>query len=323
MHMSLNKTLISFALGCGVLASSTAWSADYPSKAIRLIVPYSAGGGADNAARIIAKALGDTLKQPIVIENKAGASGSIGATQVARAPADGYTLLYDASSFSINPVLRKLPYDPLKDFIAVSKVVSSPYLMVVPANSPYDSVKSYVDAAQASPGKLTFASYGIGSPVHIVGELLKQETGVDIVHVPYKGGAPALVDVMGGVVDTYFANAASAMSYIRGKKLKALATTAAKRSSDLPDVATMEEQGVKMDVSEWNGIFAPAGTPEPVISKLSEAIGTALKDPATIKQLNNLGMQVEGSSPEAFKAFITNELTRWDAVAKKNNIRLD
>lgn len=323
MHMSLNKTLIVFAMSCGVLTSGSAWSADYPNKAIRMIVPYSAGGGADNAARIIAKTLGDTLKQPIVIENKPGASGSIGATQVARAPADGYTLLYDASSFSINPVLRKLPYDPLKDFIAVSKVVSSPYLMVVPTNSAYDSVKSYVDAAKASPGKLTFASYGIGSPVHIVGELLKQETGVDIVHVPYKGGAPALIDVMGGVVDTYFANAASAMSYIRGEKLKALATTAAKRSSDLPDVATMTEQGVKMDVSEWNGIFAPAGTPEPVISKLSQAIGTALKDPATIRQLNNLGMQVEGSSPEAFKSFITNELTRWDAVAKKNNIRLD
>ena len=323
MHMSLNKTVISFVLGCSVLASGAAWSADYPGKAIRLIVPYSAGGGADNAARIIAKGLGDTLKQPIVIENKPGASGSIGATQVARAPADGYTLLYDASSFSINPVLRKLPYDPLKDFIAVSKVVSSPYLMVVPTNSPYESVQSYVDAAKASPGKLTFASYGIGSPVHIVGELLKQETSVDIVHVPYKGGAPALVDVMGGVVDTYFANAASAMSYIRGGKLKALATTAAKRSSDLPDVATMAEQGVKMDVSEWNGIFAPAGTPEPVISKLSAAISTALKDPATIKQLNNLGMQVEGSSPQAFTSFITNELTRWDAVAKKNNIRLD
>jgi len=321
--MSLNQPLLSLALAGSLLASGTALAADYPAKAIRMIVPYSAGGGADNAARIIAKSLGDTLKQPIVIENKAGASGSIGATQVARAAADGYTLLYDASSFSINPVLRKLPYEPLKDFVPVSKVVSSPYLMVVPQNSPYNSVQSYVDAAKAAPGKLTFASYGIGSPVHIVGELLKQETGINIVHVPYKGGAPALVDVMSGVVDTYFANAASAMSYIRGKKLKALATTAAKRGNDLPDVPTMAEQGVKMDVSEWNGIFAPAGTPEPVIKKLSEAIATALKDPQTIKQLNNLGMQVEGTSPEAFRTFISNELTRWGDVAKKNNIKLD
>lgn len=321
--MSLNQPLLSLALAGSLLASGTALAADYPAKAIRMIVPYSAGGGADNAARIIAKSLGDTLKQPIVIENKAGASGSIGATQVARAAADGYTLLYDASSFSINPVLRKLPYEPLKDFVPVSKVVSSPYLMVVPQNSPYNSVQSYVDAAKSAPGKLTFASYGIGSPVHIVGELLKQETGINIVHVPYKGGAPALVDVMSGVVDTYFANAASAMSYIRGKKLKALATTAAKRGDDLPDVPTMAEQGVKMDVSEWNGIFAPAGTPEPVIKKLSEAIATALKDPQTIKQLNNLGMQVEGTSPEAFRTFISNELTRWGDVAKKNNIKLD
>jgi len=321
--MSLNQTALSLALAGSLLASGAAMAADYPAKAIRMIVPYSAGGGADNAARIIAKSLGDTLKQPIVIENKAGASGSIGATQVARATADGYTLLYDASSFSINPVLRTLPYEPLKDFVPVSKVVSSPYLMVVPQNSPYSSVRSYVDAAKAAPGKLTFASYGIGSPVHIVGELLKQETGINIVHIPYKGGAPALVDVMSGVVDTYFANAASAMSYIRGKKLKALATTAAKRGDDLPDVPTMAEQGVKMDVSEWNGIFAPAGTPEPVIKKLSEAIATALKDPQTIKQLNNLGMQVEGTSPEAFRTFISNELTRWGDVAQKNNIKLD
>ncbi|ETF04347.1 MFS transporter [Advenella kashmirensis W13003] len=321
--MSLNQTALSLALAGSLLASGAAMAADYPVKAIRMIVPYSAGGGADNAARIIAKSLGDTLKQPIVIENKAGASGSIGATQVARATADGYTLLYDASSFSINPVLRKLPYEPLKDFVPVSKVVSSPYLMVVPENSPYNSVQSYVDAAKAAPGKLTFASYGIGSPVHIVGELLKQETGINIVHVPYKGGAPALVDVMSGVVDTYFANAASAMSYIRGKKLKALASTAAKRGDDLPDVPTMAEQGVKMDVSEWNGIFAPAGTPEPVIKKLSEAIATALKDPQTIQQLNNLGMQVEGTSPEAFRTFISNELTRWGDVAQKNNIKLD
>ena len=321
--MSLNHTALSLALAGSLLVSGAAMAADYPTKAIRMIVPYSAGGGADNAARIIAKALGDTLKQPIVIENKAGASGSIGATQVARAAADGYTLLYDASSFSINPVLRKLPYEPLKDFVPVSKVVSSPYLMVVPQNSPYNSVQSYVDAANAAPGKLTFASYGIGSPVHIVGELLKQETGINIVHVPYKGGAPALVDVMSGVVDTYFANAASAMSYIRGNKLKALATTAGKRGDDLPDVPTMAEQGVKMDVSEWNGIFAPAGTPEPVIKKLSEAIATALKDPQTIKQLNNLGMQVEGTSPEAFRTFISNELTRWGDVAQKNNIKLD
>lgn len=321
--MSLNQTALSLALAGSLLASGAAMAADYPVKAIRMIVPYSAGGGADNAARIIAKSLGDTLKQPIVIENKAGASGSIGATQVARAAADGYTLLYDASSFSINPVLRKLPYEPLKDFVPVSKVVSSPYLMVVPENSPYNSVQSYVDAAKAAPGKLTFASYGIGSPVHIVGELLKQETGINIVHVPYKGGAPALVDVMSGVVDTYFANAASAMSYIRGKKLKALASTAAKRGDDLPDVPTMAEQGVKMDVSEWNGIFAPAGTPEPVIKKLSEAIATALKDPQTIQQLNNLGMQVEGTSPEAFRTFISNELTRWGDVAQKNNIKLD
>lgn len=317
------KPLLSALLCANLFVCSTAWSAEYPNKAIRMVVPYSAGGGADNAARIIAKTLGDTLGQAIVIENKPGASGSIGASQVARASADGYTLLYDASSFSINPVLRKLPYDAQKDFVPVSKVVSSPYLMVVPENSPYDSVKSYIDAAKAKPGKLTFASYGIGSPVHIVGEQLKLESGIDIVHVPYKGGAPALVDVMSGVVDTYFANAASAMTYIRSNKLKALATTAAKRSDDLPDVPTMTEQGIKMDVSEWNGIFAPAGTPEPVIKTLSEAITKSLKDPNTRKQLNNLGMDVEGSSPEEFKTFIANELTRWGQVAKQNNIRLE
>ncbi len=323
MSLSFHQYIMPFVLACGTALSGNAQGAAYPEKPIRMIVPYSAGGGADNAARIIAKALGDQLRQPIVIENKAGASGSIGATQVARAAADGYTLLYDASSFSINPVLRKLPYDPLKDFIPVAKVVNSPYLMVVPENSRFNSVKSYADAARQAPGKLTFASYGIGSPVHIVGELLKQETGINIVHVPYKGGAPALVDVMSGVVDTYFANAASAMPYIRGNKLKALATTAAHRGKDLPGVPTMQEQGVRMDVSEWNGIFAPAGTPDATIKTLSRAIDAALRDPAVVMQLNNLGMNVEQSTPDSFSAFIANELDRWRQVAKQNNIRLD
>ena len=305
------------------LVAAPSFASDYPNKPIRMIVPYSAGGGADNAARIIAKTLGDNLKQTIVIENKSGASGSIGASQVARSPADGYTLLYDASSFTINPVLRALTYDPVKDFTPISKVVSSPYLMVVPKNSPYDSLKSYLDTATKNPGKLTFASYGIGSPVHIIGELVKQKANIDAVHVPYKGGAPALVDVMAGLVDTYFANAASAMPYIKGDKLNALATTAAKRSKDLPDVPTMQEQGIDMDISEWNGIFAPAGIPEEVVNKLSEAITKTMANQEVIEQLNNLGMEVQNTSPEQFKDFIAIELERWGEGVQQNNIKLD
>ena len=303
--------------------SGSASAASFPDKSINLVVPYSAGGGADNAARIIAQALGEELKQSVVIENKGGASGSIGAAYVARSAPDGYTMLYDASSFAINPVLRKLPYNAEKDFIPVSQAVSVPNIMVVAKNSPFDSLNSFITAAQKNPGKYTFASYGPGSLAQMIGELLKKETHIDIVHVPYKGGAPAIVDVMGGQVDTYFANAASSLNYITGGKLKALAVTSATRMKELPNVPTMAESGLKdFSVLEWNGFFLPAGTPPEVVAKLQTAIQNALKKESVQDKLHKLGLTAVGSSSAEFSAFIKAERARWTEVVKANHISL-
>lgn len=310
------------ALACLAVPGSAA-AAAFPDKPITIVVPYSPGGGADNAARIISQGLSEELKQSVVIENKSGASGSIGAAYVARATPNGYTLLYDASSFAINPVLRKLPYNAQKDFIPVSQAVSVPNIMVTAMNSPFTSLQSYVDAARKAPGKYTFASYGPGSLAQMIGELLKKETGIDIVHVPYKGGAPAIVDVMSGQVNVYFANAASSLGYITSHKLKALAVTSATRMKELPDVPTMSESGLKnFSVLEWNGFFAPAGTPPEVVARLQQAIQATMKNPAVQEKLHKLGLTAVGSTSAEFAAFVKSETARWQEVVKANHISL-
>lgn len=306
---------------CATLAAAPVHAADYPSQPISLVVPYAAGGGADNAARILAKALGEQLGQSIVIENKSGASGSIGASYVARSAPDGYTVLYDASAFSINPALRKLPYDPRKDFIPVSQAVRVPNIMVVAKDSPFNTLSDFVNAAKAGPGKYTFASYGPGSLAQMAGELLKKDTGIDIVHIPYKGGAPALVDVISGQVHTYFANAASSLGYVTGGQLKALAVTSKQRMTDLPNVPTVAESGIKgFSVEEWNGFLVPAGTPSPVVEKLHAAVQAVLARDDVKTALGKLGLVPVASSPKQFADFIDSEIQRWTEVVKANNI---
>jgi len=320
--MSIRPYLMGAGLALSAtLAGAPVHAADYPSQPISLVVPYAAGGGADNAARILAKALGEQLGQSIVIENKSGASGSIGASYVARSAPDGYTVLYDASAFSINPALRKLPYDPRKDFIPVSQAVRVPNIMVVAKDSPFNTLSDFVNAAKAEPGKYTFASYGPGSLAQMAGELLKKDTGIDIVHIPYKGGAPALVDVISGQVHTYFANAASSLGYVTGGQLKALAVTSKQRMSDLPNVPTVAESGIKgFSVEEWNGFLVPAGTPSPVVEKLHAAVQAVLARDDVKTALSKLGLVPVGSSPKQFADFIDSEILRWTEVVKANNI---
>ena len=298
-------------------------AAGFPDRAITVVVPYSAGGGADNAARVIAETLSKELGQTIIIENKAGASGSIGANYVARAAPDGYTLLYDASAFVINAVLRKLPYDIEKDFIPVSRAVSVPNIMVVAANSPFSSLNDFVVAAKKDPGKYTFASYGPGSLAQMIGELLKKDTQIDILHIPYKGGAPALMDVMSGQVNTYFANAVSSLPYITSKKLKALAVTSSTRMKEIPNVPTMAESGLKdFNVLEWNGFFLPAGTPPDIVAKMQTAILTAMKNDSLKGKLSKLGLTAVGSTSAEFLQFIKTEKVRWKSVVDANRIVL-
>ncbi|EHK66533.1 tripartite tricarboxylate transporter substrate binding protein [Achromobacter arsenitoxydans] len=324
--MKNKTTLIRAALiaGFSLGFAGAAVAADYPSQAITVVVPYSAGGGADNAARIIAQGMGEVLGQSVVIENKGGASGSIGAAYVARAKADGYTVLYDASAFSINPVLRKLPYDAQKDFIPVSQAISVPNIVVAAPGSAFNTLPDFIKAAQASPNRYTYASYGPGSLAQMAGELLKKDAKIEAVHVPYKGGAPAIVDVMGGQVDVYFANAASSLNYVTTGKLKALAVSSAKRMPELPNVPTVAEAGIKdFDVVEWNGFFLPAGTPPDVVAKLQDVIQKTLQRPDTREKLGKLGLTPVGSSSADFTAFVKDEQTRWDAVVKSNNINVN
>ncbi|MCV6797636.1 tripartite tricarboxylate transporter substrate binding protein [Achromobacter ruhlandii] len=301
-----------------------AQAADYPDQPITVVVPYSAGGGADNAARIIAQGMGEVAGQSVVIENKGGASGSIGAAYVARAKPDGYTVLYDASAFSINPVLRKLPYDAKKDFIPVSQAVSVPNILVAATGSAFNSLPDFIKAARANPGRYTYASYGPGSLAQMAAELLKKDAKIDIVHVPYKGGAPAIVDVMGGQVDVYFANAASSLNYVSTGKLKALAVSSAARMPDLPNVPTVSEGGVNaFDVVEWNGFFLPAGTDPQVVAKLQELVQKALARPETRDKLAKLGLTPVGSSAADFAKFVDAEQVRWAEVVKTNNITVN
>ncbi|WP_313624321.1 tripartite tricarboxylate transporter substrate binding protein [Achromobacter sp.] len=324
--MKNKATLIRAALiaGFGLSFAGASVAADYPSQAITVVVPYSAGGGADNAARIIAQGMGEVLGQSVVIENKGGASGSIGAAFVARAKADGYTVLYDASAFSINPVLRKLPYDAKKDFIPVSQAVSVPNILVAAPGSAFNTLPDFIKAAQASPNRYTYASYGPGSLAQMAGELLKKDAKIEAVHVPYKGGAPAIVDVMGGQVDVYFANAASSLNYVTTGKLKALAVSSAKRMPELPNVPTVAEAGMSdFDVVEWNGFFLPAGTPPEVVAKLQDVIQKTLQRPETREKLGKLGLTPVGSSSADFTKFVSDEQTRWDAVVKSNNINVN
>jgi tripartite-type tricarboxylate transporter receptor subunit TctC len=317
----LRKLTVTLAVICTPLA---AVAQDYPSKPIRMIVPYSPGGGADNAARILAPQLSAAMGQQVIIENRAGGSGSIGANAVAQAAPDGYTVLYDASSFAVNPALRKLPFDATKDLVPVSLAVTVPNILVVPPNAPYKTVAEFLDHARKDSGHLSYASYGPGSAAHLIGELLKNQANVDLLHVPYKGGAPALMDVMGGQVSSYFSNAASGMNYVKSGKLRALAVTSSRRMEALPDVPTLAESGFKnFEVLEWNGFFVPKGTPKEVVARLNKAIKLAINDPGTRKRLQGLGLDPVGSSPEEFSKFLQSEMTRWAALVKSNKITVD
>lgn len=298
-----------------------AFAQAYPSKVIRIVVPYSPGGGADNAARILAPRLSQQIGQQVIIENRAGGSGSIGANAVAQADPDGYTVLYDASSFAVNPALRKLPFDAKKDLVPVSLAVTVPNILVVPPNAAYKSVSDFIEQARKKPGVMTYASYGPGSAAHLIGELLKNQAKIDMLHVPYKGGAPALMDVMGGQVDSYFSNAASGMNYVKSGKLRALAVTSSKRMAAMPDVPTLAESGFKnFEVLEWNGFFVPKGTSPEIVARLSKEVQAALRDPATRSKLQGLGLDPVGSSSDEFATFLASEMNRWASLVKSNNI---
>ena len=292
-----NKALAAMALvvtaTAGVLSAAPAQAqGTWPDKPLKLVVPYPAGGNADNTARLLATQLGQRLGQQVVVDNRPGGSGTIGAAAVAKAPADGYTLLLDATAFTVNPSLfPKLPFDAAKDFAPISLVLQVPLLMVVPANSPFQSVADLAKAARARPGHLTYASAGNGGAQHLAGELFKQGQKVAITHIPYRGGAPALTDLIGGQVDMMFSATTASGPFVKSGKLRALAISSPRRVEGWESVPTVAESGVPgFQVSEWNGLFAPAGTPRPVLERLEAETRAIVTSPEMKKRFAELGV---------------------------------
>jgi tripartite-type tricarboxylate transporter receptor subunit TctC len=323
----INRQAFWRVLPCSLLlclsAALPSWAqAPFPSKPITLIVTYPPGGGADAMARLIAPKMGEALGQAVVIENKGGASGQIGAAAVAKAAPDGYTLMLDASSFAANPALYpKLPYDSLKAFKPIGVVALFPNVVLVNAQFPARTVQELVAEARKSKDAVSYASSGNGSAQHLAGALFESAAKVDMVHVPYKGGGPALNDVVGGQVPLFFGNLASTLQHVQSGKLRALAVTSAKRSSILPQVPSLAEAGlVGAEIYEWNAIFAPANTPPAVVAALSSAFLKALDHPEVKARVAQLGGEMQKTSPEQAQDFIQQQIKLWARVIKERGI---
>jgi len=298
----------------------------FPQRSITLVVPFPAGGITDQISRAMAQKMGETLGQAVIVDNKPGGGGQIAANTVKQAPADGHTIFVGATEmFAINQNLfRKFSYDPLKDFAPITSLIASPLVLVVPANSPINSVQDLVQQAKTRKGGLNFASQGIGSIGHLLGELFRGQAGGEYNHVAYKGSAPALQDVMAGQVDMMFDPVITTAPLIAGKKIKPLAIAAAKRSPQLPDVPTLAELGIKgVDAGVWFGAVARSGTPAPIIAKLNEAFLKALNDTEVLKRFSDQGMQAFPSTPAQFGSFMQSEVGRWAPLIKASGASVD
>lgn len=322
--LSQAKAALATALA-GLCLSGAAQAADaYPNKPIRLIVPFAAGGTTDIVARVVAEGLGRELGQAVVVENRGGGGGSIGADALARSTPDGYTLgVATVSTMATNPATNpKTPYNPLKDFAPITNMVNVPNVLTVNPAVPAKSVAEFVALLKATPGKYSYASSGAGGIGHLDGELFKSLTQTDMVHVPYRGSGPALNDVIAGQVNAQFDNLPSSMPHIQAGKLRALAIAAPKRLPALPDVPTFAEGGLpEMDNMAWYGLVAPAGTPQAVIDRIHDATVKALKDPKIAQRLADGGSLVDGNTPAEYAAQIKRELELRQRIAKERNIQ--
>ena len=318
---------LSLAICAALLPSFNAISApenDYPNRPIKIVIPFPAGGSTDAMARNLGPALGKVLGQSIVIENKSGASGTVGADFVAKATPDGYTILMGTLHLTIaQSVFPKLNYRIDKDLIPIGTVGMIPNVVVVNASIPVNNIKELVALTKANPDKYDYASVGPGSAHHLIGEMFKIKTGANLTHIPYRGSAPAVVDLLGGQVSVMFDTIPSALPHIKDGKIKALAVTTAKRSSVLPNVPTLIESGVAIDVGTWNGLMAPAGTDQAIIDKLNRAIVAVLNDPEMRKQLQALGIEPMPSTPGELKVRINKEIVDYSNLAKELKLSVD
>lgn len=297
----------------------------WPSKPITIVVTYPPGGGADAMARLIAPKLGEALGQPVVIENRGGASGQIGAGIVAKAAPDGYTLMLDASSFAVNPALySKLPYDSEKAFRPIAVIALFPNVVLVNAQFAPRTLAELISLAQAKKDSVAYASSGNGSAQHVAGALFESAAKVEMLHIPCKGGGPALNDLLAGHVPLFFGNLASTLQHVQSGKVRALAVTSNRRSAILPDVPSVAELGLKdAEVYEWNAVFAPSGTPEPMINKVAAALQMTLDQPEVKARIAQLGGDIQKGGPEAAQSFIHQQLSLWAKVVKARNIVLE
>lgn len=315
-------------IACGAVAlltGVTAWAQPVPGRPIRFVVPYAAGGGTDVLARVIAEKVSADWNVPVIVENKPGAAGRIGTEAVARAAPDGHTVLMAINSHALNASLfASLPYDPIKDFSPLMLLAVSPNVLTVPAASPLRSVKEIVEAAKASPGKLTYASGGPASGSNLAGELFKLMAEVNITEVPYKGASQAMADLLGGQVSMSFIVLATASPQIAAGKLRALAVTSAARSALAPDIPTVAESGLAgYDVYSWYGALVPAGTPAAAVQQWNAELAKVLAMPEVTEKLRSLGMEARGGTPQHFARFIDEDWKLWDKVVKRLGIRLE
>ena len=328
--MRFSSCTMTIAVFIAVIVAGPGFAAErassaYPIKPIRLIAPYPPGGGNDTMARAIGAKLTEAWGQQVIIDNRAGANGIVACEIVATAPADGYTLLMaNVGTNAINPALyKKLPYDPIKAYAPVSLLGTAPNILVVPAATPAGTVRELVALAKSRPGKLTYGSNGIGSSQHLAGVMFGTAFGIDIVHVPYKGTGPAIIDLISGQISMSFANSLAVVQHIKTNRLKAIAVTSLKRSSTLPNVPAIAETVPGFSATSWWGIVAPARTPNGIVAALSEEIARALDTASMKEQLDRQGVEPRSSTPGEFQAFMQSELVKWAKVVKDSGASAD
>ena len=321
--MTFAKSLIAFALS--VASLSAVYAQSYPNKPVKIIVPSAAGGFTDAVARILSQRLSTAMGQQFLVENKAGAGAVIGTDFVSKSAPDGYTLVIVSSNHVISPwIYKTVPYDPLKSFVAVAKLVDSPYVLLVNPKVPARNVQEFVALAKAAPNTIHYASSGNGSSQHLMGGLFASLTGAPIKHVPYKGSSGAAHDLVAGIVESSFAGVPNALAQVPQGRLKALAVTTAKRIPQLPDVPTLQEAGVPgYEASVWLALMAPAGTPRDIVIKLNSEINKLMSTPETRKAMYDAGVEVSTSTPEAMTDYMALEMVRWGKIVKEIGIKLD
>ncbi len=322
--MKRRELIAALPLGWALAGTGHAQSA-FPNKPIRYIVPVSAGGGSDMIGRAVCERLGKVMGQPMVVDNHGGGGGIIAAQMTAKSPADGYTLMQGyVATHGTAPATRKLPYDPLKDFTAIGMIGSTPNVLCVNAALPVSDIKGFLDYVRKNPGHVSYGSSGAGSLTHMTAELFKLQTGAFMVHIPYRGIAPATTDLIAGQTQAMFPGLAAALPHIRGGRLRALAVTGSQRHPQLKDIPTMEEAGLKgFDAQQWYGIVGPAGMPAPIVKQLNEALAKVLAQADFKEKLSAEAVELQPMSPEAFMAYIKTDIARWSALAKARGIMLD